>query len=485
MGVKMKKTWLSYLLWLLFTAQSLVLSAVYFSAADMFFGKSGEYAAVILACLLFAAAVCIWFLGHKAAGIWTGKLLEEEHAKKMLECFLVMCLFAAAILYRIQLRRMSVPEISKYYDMATIKSTGGVPEIAHGASYCYTVILSAVLSFSGNRAAAGVLLQIVLQLLSLLLLYFGVKQLTGRIEALCAMAVMAFWPVYASHIYYLTPESFYFFLYVLGLLGIGLCRKANEENGRKKERYAGLLLAGIYTGVMGYLDILGWTLLFFSIGICMGESVEGEKGAGKSVVWQILFCLLGSLAGFLGCMAMDAGASGSSLWEIWETWTDAVPLSGVFRFPSAPGGSLAAGTVLCFCSMLGAVGFWFHREQKQDMWILYLLAATVLDMASAGTFTYKIFIASGWAVLAGIGINSMRKCGKSKKALKVTVPDIVLEDMDRIEEETDGKPKVQLIENPLPLPKKHVRREMEYDRIVEYDKMKFDIEVDETDDFDI
>lgn len=77
------------------------------------------------------------------------------------------------------------------------------------------------------------------------------------------------------------------------------------------------------------------------------------------------------------------------------------------------------------------------------------------------------------------------------KARLADMPELILEDMDDVaeiegrEEPEEGKPKVKLIENPLPLPKKHVRREMDFDRIVEWDKMKFDIAVDETDDFDI
>lgn len=44
---------------------------------------------------------------------------------------------------------------------------------------------------------------------------------------------------------------------------------------------------------------------------------------------------------------------------------------------------------------------------------------------------------------------------------------------------------VKLIENPLPLPKKHERREMDYQYQVTEDKMKFDVEVSDGDDFDI
>lgn len=44
---------------------------------------------------------------------------------------------------------------------------------------------------------------------------------------------------------------------------------------------------------------------------------------------------------------------------------------------------------------------------------------------------------------------------------------------------------IELIENPLPLPKKHEKREMDYQYQVAEDKMKFDVEVADGDDFDI
>ena len=44
--------------------------------------------------------------------------------------------------------------------------------------------------------------------------------------------------------------------------------------------------------------------------------------------------------------------------------------------------------------------------------------------------------------------------------------------------------KPRFIENPLPLPKKHVKREMDFDyKVLEAD-MHYDVEVDEEDDFD-
>lgn len=49
----------------------------------------------------------------------------------------------------------------------------------------------------------------------------------------------------------------------------------------------------------------------------------------------------------------------------------------------------------------------------------------------------------------------------------------------------EKREKPRYFENPLPLPKKHVRREMDYQYPVEEKDMKYDVEVPENDDFDI
>ena len=54
---------------------------------------------------------------------------------------------------------------------------------------------------------------------------------------------------------------------------------------------------------------------------------------------------------------------------------------------------------------------------------------------------------------------------------------------EAVSEETPKK-KPRFIENPLPLPKKHVKREMDYDHEVLETDMHYDIDVAEGDDFD-
>ena len=53
-------------------------------------------------------------------------------------------------------------------------------------------------------------------------------------------------------------------------------------------------------------------------------------------------------------------------------------------------------------------------------------------------------------------------------------------------EKVEEQPKkIQMIENPLPLPKKHKKRVLDYDIVTAVQKDDFDITVDEEDDFDI
>jgi len=53
------------------------------------------------------------------------------------------------------------------------------------------------------------------------------------------------------------------------------------------------------------------------------------------------------------------------------------------------------------------------------------------------------------------------------------------------EVEEDKVKEIEFIENPLPVPKKHVRKTMDYAFIPDESKMKYDIQVKDNDDYDL
>ena len=503
------KTWFSCLVWMAFAVITAAFAADYLPKAGAALLGGNQYTAVGLVFLAAVLAVVCWFAGHKTAGIFarayagtsedasvaiptkaSGKRFWKSPCfRQALEIFFVVCLLAASAFYRMQiLKQLDVPKDSIYYDMAFIKNAGGVPSLAHGASYCYAAVLSAVFSFSGNKAAAGLVLQAALQVLSLLLLYLGIRRLAGRAEAFWAVVILAFLPSYTGKIYELEPETFYFFLWTLGIYLIGKCGTEKRKNSSRIVFF----LAGVYIGIMGFLDRSGWLLFLFAGGLCIKKAMEeNEKETARKETYRdscmaFAFCLLGAAGGMFGCLISDAALSGVPLGSIWSTWLNLFSWRGDTWILSGPESDSAIGAALCFGNMLLAVGFWFHKDLKTEAWILLLLAAATLNTGLSGPFGYQILLVFAWAALAGFGIASMGVCLGAEKIVKAKVPDLVLEDMDQAEEEEEEiRSGVKLIENPLPLPKKHVRREMDFDRLVEWEKMKYDIPVDESDDFDI
>ncbi len=71
----------------------------------------------------------------------------------------------------------------------------------------------------------------------------------------------------------------------------------------------------------------------------------------------------------------------------------------------------------------------------------------------------------------------------SMEPVPVSGKEIFMESVPVLDEVPVRKPR--FLENPLPLPKKHEKRTMDYQYEVMEAEMRFDFEVDENDDFDI
>lgn len=295
----MKKTWVSYPLWLVYAIFTAVSAAAYFAWFSIYVWGIGQDRTAVWICLMFCAVAGIWFAGHGLSCSLghrlvrqPGKKLADRRLAMVSEALLVLVLCTAAVLCRLHLLFHFDGEITGgiFYDMALVGADGNVSGAVHGISYLgtfYTAFLSFVLSFTGNKVAAGVMLQLVLQVAAIFVFYFAGRFLAGRGEALCALGIMAFAPGLCKGILSLTPEMFYFFLYALGLLLCGLygkktcCAKTPEGNGvHRKKGYVFAVLCGSYIGCISFADMTGWTLLVPAAVVCRKQQ-EAEWKAGK------------------------------------------------------------------------------------------------------------------------------------------------------------------------------------------------------------
>ena len=112
--------------------------------------------------------------------------------------------------------------------------------------------------------------------------------------------------------------------------------------------------------------------------------------------------------------------------------------------------------------------------QNYMPWIVMCLVAAPTPVWVYSGHGFVIPALYLWTVLAGLGLQNCLFGDKAK------VMQAVIEEINSTVEA-----KTNYIENPLPLPKKHVKKDMDYQYDVAQEDMKYDVEVSENDDYDL
>lgn len=521
-----KKTWLSYVIWAVFTCITGVMLANY---TILFWTKEIDskvgFGTVALVLGVFAIVVGVYLLLRKAILPMIQKFSTNEKITGLLEGIVVVIAFGGGLAYRIYLCMQTGTETiaeTMYYHQAMVKAGEMVEPMIHGASYLYTLCLSLVLSFLGNKVIAGVWFQIVLQMVTLVLAYCVVRKMVGRVAACVAMIMLAVSSVYVNQIFVLTPENFYFVLYLLGMLVVGsFVRGYTNNRYNKAVAVISAIFAGIVIGCLMYLDAIAVSIVILLAGILSGVRRLKEGETFPKISFSILIFGVSIIAACLSLLIMfviDAGLSNGTFLAVAEAWISLyrayLPMGYILYQTEF---SIIECLIQVMFAALLIMSFWNHsKEQNCTPFICFMLLLAPTPLAIVGVLSYQVFSIFIWSVLAGIGL---QQCFVVEGVQKVTAETIeteeaaetveatetvevsepaegaaeeAVETAEAPSEEVQEQPvqpelpaKPRFIENPLPLPKKHEKKEMDYQYEVTEDKMKFDVEIKENDDFDI
>ncbi len=518
-----RRTWFSYVLWAVFAG--ICVSLLTFMGDYLLLSAGVSNAGSMAGALLsFPVAAAVYLALHTAARAVRKKYTMHAHTTLMWEWFVVALIFTVGILYHIYIASACIAIYdgsgsdallhgldynTVYFQNAVIGAEGGADPVMNEAGQMYVLCLSFVMSFLGNKAAAAVVFQLILYCISLVLCYAVVRKAAGRFPACIALLLFSLLG-YGEALYRIDPGCFIFTLYLACLLAVVNFVKAYCEGRMKRPAQMTVaVIIGIIIGIMIYLDFKSVTLLVFLIGIFIGKKQEagGTKkiSAGLNVMTYFVILLCAAAAWFLtDCALYQNGGS----WYSAVEWARLNILSGNYGkllyfwnrfdsldtiFPIFMTVSMAAFLVFAF--------FKSGREQNYMLWILVCLIAATTPFTGNGAIMYRPVPLFFWSVLAGLGLQN---CifGEKAKVMQEMIEQInaaaePIEEVKREPEkqepekqepekhETEKHEKPRFIENPLPLPKKHVKKEMDYQYEIADDKMKYDIEVDENDDFDI
>lgn len=427
----------------------------------------------------------------------------SAHAQAMAEAFAVSVSFVFGTLIRLKeaIVWAGIYEegaavgfgAGEYYDRAVVKAGEGSRPLAHGMSDLFVRCLRLVFSFLGNSGSAAMLFQVVLQVAAMFFAYLAVKKAAGRFAACTLLLLLAFSGEFISRMNIMNPECLLLLLFLAGLyLTISFVRGALYGNGG-----SGSLPMAVFTGVvlglLCYLELYCVILLVFLTGLLTGKS--NVNGGRKRLRDRLFFALAGCFAGFFGAIALDALVSGISFYRGLTGWIKpylhplAFSLNTRANFLSISGKN---SLFFIFLFVMAAfVVFSYKRGGREQIFSIWLLPcilvapAFLFDFTVAGSCSLTLFF---WYTIAAIGLQSVVFDGRAKlmqakieeiNAAAEPIPATAIPAADAAVQ------KPRFLENPLPVPKKHVKKEMDYDYPVAPEMMHFDLELAEGDDFSL
>ncbi len=479
-----KKSFFSYITWFLY--MFMVGIGLVVSLAGLFtqLGYSPMIGLFIDVAVLTGGGLFLRFWQRKAQNESLIKSsFETEFLKKLEICTVGVLFFVGVILRVVAINK--APADHAYYRVARIAADLDVADRVHGIDHLYVQLLHKLFYLFGNKIMAAYALQLILQMGGLLVGYFAVKKLSGYFPAIAMTAFGVLSPEFLAEVCELSPRMLYFFMYTAVLWLLGSLLKSRPE--RKKI----WCLTGAIIGVLIYLDITGIGLLFVLIaGVFLLKEEDAEE---TQIPFAGLFAGIGGcLVGILGAMIVDSFASHTEISRVF--WANIRLYIPDFPGLNAMGFLMNANLELIVLLVIMSIGiFSFQCNQKTDSGCVWVLLCVFSLVGMVLGYVPEIMNSPFWlyfymSVLAGVGVQNIMKLFKFEFGGKRDSEDVSLPPPEeKLQKKTEGEPgkvvtvevdgqkkEVKLLDNPLPVPKKKIRKAMDYD-----------IEVSEDDDYDI
>lgn len=511
----LKKNAFSYLIWFIYTILTgIVLGVLAWDSCVA--GGIGGYWGIAAVVLLFAVTGGVVCLLRRLAPFLSAAARNNGRVFVLLEILLAAAFVTAGFIVRL-CGMGEAGQDSVYYDAARVVEGQGIVGIPHAAADLYVRMLRGVFILLGNRFTAGIWLQILLQLAAVLVMFFVVRKLAGPVAGLVVLGYCCLAPYMVKRSLALSPEMLYLLVFMVALAAIA--------GGAFREMHPRIFwLTGALTAFCCYLDIAGCLLIYLA-----------AAGRKISRIWRYA---AGVVLGFLGCCVADALFSGATIWGIARTWLFLYAPEG-FRWSAVPDASELGWEAFVLFGLMafGIYSFWLDRER--DRIKVWMPALCGLALAGCfGVFTEEmpgsLYMYLCLVLLAGMGVGQIFHGTGREKAEERYGWEVLIEKMEenearrealsqerrkseegnripgeerriseegnrmsgeecrkseegsRIPKEENGEEaQIQYLENPLPLPKKHVKRILDYSLEPPEEKDDFDYPVSEGDDFDI
>ncbi len=369
----------------------------------------------------------------------------------------------------------------EYFAHAMVRVEKSEPLLTSGIAYAYTERLSDLLAFVGNQLKPVIIYQLLLQSIWLVLFFFAVRFLFGKATGYISGSILALSPWILKSAYVVSTENYLMFYFTILLFSLGYFLKRTKTVGWYRSNWCELylMITGFVLGIVCVWNYIGWLLIPVSIYVLacnyinmkdrfFDEALEAEKVEKYQLMpinSQTFIIVMGLLLGMFATLMKYTGLTGLAIGEQYLWWISQL------NFPEA------------------------GRCQDISIQLLLWLMIALIAGIIWGAIAHAVKRRKEWAQMIEVGDvddwESVDKDVVTTEDIEKTEEVIETEEIIEAEEAAEEEKKVVFLENPLPVPKKHVKKEMDFkivDYVEESDKKSindFDFEITENDDFDV
>lgn len=411
---------------------------------------------------------------------------NADHKKSILPELLVAgLLFTAMTVMRLFYINSHEIQGAGFYELCRIQIGTQMPQLEYGIGDLYAKLLYLFFWLFGNHMLYAAYLQMALQMAALVLFYFAVRSLWGFIPALAAEAALLVFPELLESLVILNQENLLLFVLCVNLTLAAAVLGRTLRKQSTAGRYAlVILVSGISAGLSVYLEKLYLAVpaaLLLSL-LLLKRPEEAQRIQKRRL--QIPVYLIGMGLGFGSCLLVKRQMTGQQYAAVWAEY-DRIQLNGgVFLSGSVMNYASALLLFFVFVAAVAALVVYSHCEKEQ------FLPESKEEIQIQDIESFEKSEPEETEIkkseIEKMEIKESELKADAVRIKAVSEQERSLHTQEQLPEETaEQKKTVRYIENPLPVPKRHVRKEMGYGFEPDGDLMKYDVMVEENDDFDL
>ncbi|MBQ8945408.1 MAG: hypothetical protein IJ058_01190 [Lachnospiraceae bacterium] len=423
-----RKKLISNFIWILAMIVLIVMGAQYaflygidflFAGEDSYLAQitSVSYTALDAALLIWIAVfigICfgVFFLFRAISKAIHKKLRGKKNVINIIHILLACLVFLSGIFVRGYMMLSDSGAViltdSTYYDAAAAmlegEYTNAMELSVHGASHAYIMMLYFIMQFVGDRAIAAVLLQIIIQVITMILVFTTFKSFVNYTCGLVTSLGLALSPLYTSKLLSSSPGCFTAMLVVAAMYLVSCVLRTD---GKQLKTVLGLIL-GLIAGYLMFLD-MSVILCLIPWLFCLIYEVGDPEKKGALVSYLLMPC--GMLLGLVLSLIIDGIIGVGGVAYAAENWLNVITSTALPEYSLLDSTSGAAGLIQClimvgFASMtvMGTVGR--DRIEYELTWIL-MFACAITPLTKIGYLHDSMTSFIMYMALTGAGVSAM------------------------------------------------------------------------------